>query len=536
MAMDNLSQSQRFDFSEVAPWIGASAPSPRARYVPNLSDELWESDLNGYDAIAPYADDLRAALADIKRDFEIMRKTRAQIADLLRDVDARIGDMKQVITRCRSRLSPVHKLPPELLVTIFHFCVAGEAIPLRYDIFPGLLAHVCRRWRLVAHGAPWIWTNIDATANLSTSDTNCHFSAGASRILSQYLRYSQNLPLSIRCYDSNDQKLEWDIICKLLAERHRIHNLSIISMRAFITRYPSWLTRGAKLGAGFPNLMHLDLSRCPSTTDFRGMVTIFPAPALRSVRLPTILEGLSDDLQQALKGTTTYVGPLMRKRTNLLKSMPALEHCTIKHYGRPSDLPVPHASLHRLRVLSLKFFDAKVFEAFRYLRAPHLRSLSIWHPCRHCNQIQQLIAGLECQTTLIALYISLVAESQNAATILRACPGLRTLEVRLIDSAARQEDTLVFGQWERAMAEDDGLLTHLRVLRIANVSGLEGLVQNPAFQRFIQRAAARQLTKVEFCVPKQDVDRLRVLVHPTYASLAPTTTVIEMQFCSEWDA
>ena len=86
------------------------------------------------------------------------------------------------------------------------------------------------------------------------------------------------------------------------------------------------------------------------------------------------------------------------------------------------------------------------------------------------------------------------------------------------------------------MAEDDGLLTHLRVLRISNVSGVEGRVRDLALQRFIQRAAARQLTKVEFCVSKKDVDRLRVLVHPTYASLAPTTTVIEMQFCSEWDA
>ena len=86
------------------------------------------------------------------------------------------------------------------------------------------------------------------------------------------------------------------------------------------------------------------------------------------------------------------------------------------------------------------------------------------------------------------------------------------------------------------MAEDDGLLTHLRVLRISNVSGVEGLVQDLALQRFIQQAAAKQLTKVDFCVPRKDVDRLRVLVHPTYASLAPTTTVIEMQFCSEWDA
>ena len=86
------------------------------------------------------------------------------------------------------------------------------------------------------------------------------------------------------------------------------------------------------------------------------------------------------------------------------------------------------------------------------------------------------------------------------------------------------------------MAQEDHLLAHLRVLRISNVSGLEGLVQYLAFQRFVQRAAAKQLTKVEFCVPKKDVDRLRVLVHPTYASLAPTTTVIEMQFCSEWDA
>ncbi|KAL1704616.1 hypothetical protein EV121DRAFT_291182 [Schizophyllum commune] len=151
MAKLALPSSQRLDFSDVGPWLESAALPLRERYVPTLPDEHWESDLNGHDAIAPHAGDLRSALASVERDLEAMRSTREQIASLLRGVDALVDGMEETAARCRSRLAPVHKLPPDLLALIFRWSIAGWHIYLTYGALPGALTHVCRRWRMVAH-------------------------------------------------------------------------------------------------------------------------------------------------------------------------------------------------------------------------------------------------------------------------------------------------------------------------------------------------------------------------------------------------
>ena len=37
-----------------------------------------------------------------------------------------------VVQRCRSRLAPIHMLPPKLLVLVFRYCAADQATPLHY--------------------------------------------------------------------------------------------------------------------------------------------------------------------------------------------------------------------------------------------------------------------------------------------------------------------------------------------------------------------------------------------------------------------
>ncbi|KAL1686860.1 hypothetical protein GGG16DRAFT_63415, partial [Schizophyllum commune] len=89
-----------------------------------------------------------------------MRSTREQIASLLRGVDALVDGMEETAARCRSRLAPVHKLPPDLLALIFRWSIARWHIHLTYGALPGALTQVCRRWRMVAHSEPRLWTHI----------------------------------------------------------------------------------------------------------------------------------------------------------------------------------------------------------------------------------------------------------------------------------------------------------------------------------------------------------------------------------------
>ncbi|KAL5632259.1 hypothetical protein ACGC1H_000307 [Rhizoctonia solani] len=89
----------------------------------------------------------------------------------LRQARASIG---QVHNYC-NRVSPINRLPSEILTRIFHLVSADpchlcpQDLPadfsryLNSNSYPDQLAHVCSRWRKVAISSPFLWTHIDLT-------------------------------------------------------------------------------------------------------------------------------------------------------------------------------------------------------------------------------------------------------------------------------------------------------------------------------------------------------------------------------------
>ncbi|KAI5896386.1 uncharacterized protein SCHCODRAFT_02190071 [Schizophyllum commune H4-8] len=538
MASVNLPPSQRFDFSDVAPWIGASAPSLRQRYVPGLPEELWESDLNGRDAIAPYANDVCEGLASIERDREAMRAHREQVASLLRGMDALNAGLDDVACRLHSRMAPVHQLPSELLALVFRFCVREEAIPLCYDASPGLLTHVCRRWRSIAHEEPTIWSHIDATATCPRgySKRGRLYNKGASSILSAFLGYSKNLPLIIMCPSATLPEPVRLACSPFLAECHRVRNLEAISGHPFVGQ--SWLKDESE--KGFPLLEHLDLSRC-SPYVVSDLSFIFPAPALRSIVLPPVLSAMSKDLSQTLKYITTYFGPIVGNYSiNVLRDMPNLEKCTIifddnGRFYRLEDLPSRSAMLNNARTLQLNACDGQVFEAGWYFSAPHVETLRILQPSSCCLQTRKLIKDIGCHSTLVHLSVAVLTGSEDAPTMLEFCPSVRTLELLVSDSLEEGKDARVFSDLADAVAGGAGLLPELRVLRIITKDA-DRIIPSPALQRLVHRLAAMQpprLTDLEFGIPKDDVARYRDLVGDIYATFQGTTRVRVMDWAFE---
>ncbi|KAL1663432.1 hypothetical protein GGF50DRAFT_89370 [Schizophyllum commune] len=372
MAKLALPSSQRLDFSDVGPWLDSSALPARERYVPNLPDEHWESDLDGHDAIAPRAGDLRAALASVERDLEAMRSTREQIASLLRGVDALVDGMEETAARCRSRLAPVHKLPPDLLALIFRWSIAGWHIYLTYGALPGALTQVCRRWRMVAHSEPRLWTHIDVTENLPKWGLRSYFSAGSPEILASYLKYSQTLPLSVICVGIGNEgdKASRAVFHLLSLERHRIFELEAEVSNGDT----SWFTLARKQElTGFPMLHHLDLSGW-FYDDLEDLETIFPSPALRSLVLPTAPQVITGKFAQALRHITTYTGPVVVDDLNIFLAMGDLEDCTIVRH---------------------------------------------W--------LQRLVTGFGCQMALTSLSIAVFADCKDVHNMLQACPEVQDL-------------------------------------------------------------------------------------------------------------
>ncbi|KAK1222307.1 hypothetical protein PQX77_014847 [Marasmius sp. AFHP31] len=113
------------------------------------------------------------------------------------------ADLKTSIANLRSLLSPIHQLPPELLINIFTFVCMPTWIVI--DETPDILTliSVCGRWRDVILSTPSLWANFrfEATAWLEKYVTNPRkdegFLSRLVRAVRLFLERSQVAPLDL---------------------------------------------------------------------------------------------------------------------------------------------------------------------------------------------------------------------------------------------------------------------------------------------------------------------------------------------------
>ncbi|KAJ7045142.1 hypothetical protein C8F04DRAFT_525034 [Mycena alexandri] len=84
------------------------------------------------------------------------------------------SSLRRTIQRCRSILSPIRRLPPEILTHIFILTTPVEEagnLPWHRSLeqSPWILGHICRRWRAVALTSPALWSSI-VIQNIYSSD------------------------------------------------------------------------------------------------------------------------------------------------------------------------------------------------------------------------------------------------------------------------------------------------------------------------------------------------------------------------------
>ncbi|KAK7471101.1 hypothetical protein VKT23_002516 [Stygiomarasmius scandens] len=112
--------------------------------------------------------------------------------------------LEQYANHCRGLLSPIRKLPQEILGEIFaHFCAdepslavgnspAGDTQEARYSYDltgPLLISHVCKLWHDIALSRSSLWSNIDI---------NLFFGAGSEELIYLYLSRSQPTSLTLK--------------------------------------------------------------------------------------------------------------------------------------------------------------------------------------------------------------------------------------------------------------------------------------------------------------------------------------------------
>ncbi|KAJ6595071.1 hypothetical protein DFH09DRAFT_887300, partial [Mycena vulgaris] len=79
------------------------------------------------------------------------------------------------ITSLKGVLSPIRRIPPEILAEIFLNCRQNSRASEFYSITdpseaPLLLGRVCSSWRVIAHGTPRLWDALYFHTNYPRTD------------------------------------------------------------------------------------------------------------------------------------------------------------------------------------------------------------------------------------------------------------------------------------------------------------------------------------------------------------------------------
>ncbi|KAJ6563604.1 hypothetical protein DFH09DRAFT_477879 [Mycena vulgaris] len=105
----------------------------------------------------------------------------------------------------KSIVSPIRRLPPELLGEIFSFSVHAtyslrgvSGPPCRRA--PWLLAHVCSRWAAVALASPVLWTMVSLDLDRLKAAED-----GAVSMTNVWLERSKDLPMTLRIFHYKDE-------------------------------------------------------------------------------------------------------------------------------------------------------------------------------------------------------------------------------------------------------------------------------------------------------------------------------------------
>lgn len=85
----------------------------------------------------------------------------ARVSEQLKQLQSKRNGYDQYLATHRSLLSPIRRLPLEILHNIFYYTLPTDHNCLMSPLeAPMLLTHVCRHWRELVHGMPLLWSSL----------------------------------------------------------------------------------------------------------------------------------------------------------------------------------------------------------------------------------------------------------------------------------------------------------------------------------------------------------------------------------------
>ncbi|KAJ7778762.1 hypothetical protein DFH07DRAFT_539487 [Mycena maculata] len=265
---------------------------------------------------------------------------------------------------CHSLLSPIRKLPPEILQTIFFASKGPEP-----DVIP-VEGQVCRHWRDVVVETPKLWSNISVGRNRFSYTQRYH------DLASLFLERSTSRPLSISIRSPVDIRL-----VELLAQHTwRWHTLH------FSFPSPTFYEPLKLHLLGLPKLENLRIADTFGIGDIESDPIALPnAPQLRDVVLKGPLERWSLPWSQLTR--LQYDVPRIQDAIGILRLCRGLVECSLDKLSvAVEEDPSSLCTLRDLRFLRLAVETTGVTSTpeahimktfFTSLKTPKLASLEV---------------------------------------------------------------------------------------------------------------------------------------------------------------
>ncbi|KAJ7609005.1 hypothetical protein FB45DRAFT_707482, partial [Roridomyces roridus] len=108
------------------------------------------------DSIRSFASTTRARLA-------VLEEGIVELEDRLKQLQSERAALKALHEEDSAILSPLRRVPPEILAEIFSWTLPGpdDGFALagrKVKHSPWILGHICRRWRAIALSTPSLWS------------------------------------------------------------------------------------------------------------------------------------------------------------------------------------------------------------------------------------------------------------------------------------------------------------------------------------------------------------------------------------------
>lgn len=267
----------------------------------------------------------------------------------------------------------INRLPTDVLCNIFEHCdLSGLSV---YQNAPLLLTRVCHRWRAVATGDPWLWTELMLDSTLVNQTQQL------SDIITYYSLQPRLRPLPLSIVIDLRGKIRLQGLPDFLAVSQTLktvmeqcHALSISCDRGAATSLALSLLENIEFSnlqlLGFksisPNLSPIQKLHAPNLWQFFTNTFIlslkFPKPSLRSL--------IVSNLEISDGSTTAATNFLTLGEFTMLEELDV--HCTVLQNAR-----LPHVTLPHLKLMNLHLHTSgSQWLQFNYqLAAPSLQRL-----------------------------------------------------------------------------------------------------------------------------------------------------------------